>query len=54
MMFRIAQSMSEDRKDVKGAKYIKDENGKIKIKEEDIMRRWKQYFEKLLNEQRNQ
>ena len=48
-MFRIAQSMRQDRKDVKGAKYIKDEIGEIKIKEED-MREWKQYFEKLLNE----
>ena len=41
--FRIAQSVRKDRKDVKGAKYIKDENGEIKI--EDIMNRWKQYFE---------
>ena len=49
-MFKIAQSMRKDRKDVKGAKYIKDENGEIKIKEEEIMSRWKQYFEKLLNE----
>ena len=49
-MFKIAKSMRKDRKDVKGAKYIKDENGEIKIKEEDIMSRWKQYFEKLLNE----
>ena len=26
-MFRIAKGMREDRKDVKGTKYIKDENG---------------------------
>ena len=44
-MLRIEQSMRQDKKDVKGAKYITDENGEIKIKEEDIMRGWKQYFE---------
>ena len=30
--------MRQDKKDVKGAKYIKDDNGKLKIKEEDVMR----------------
>ena len=31
-MFRIAQSMRLVRKDVRGAKYIKNENREIKIK----------------------
>ena len=39
-MFRIAQSMRLVKKDVRGAKYINDGNGEIKIKE-DIMRQWK-------------
>ena len=49
-MYRIVQWMRKDRNDVKGAKYIKDENGEIKIKEEEIKSQWKQYFVKLLNE----
>ena len=31
-------------------KYIKDERGVIKIKEEDILRNWKCNFEDLLHE----
>ena len=49
-MFRIAKSTRKDRNNVKGEKYIKDEDVEIKIKEEDMMSRWKHYFEKLLNE----
>ena len=49
-MFRIIKYMKKSRNDVKGEKYIKDENGEIKIKEEAIMSQWKQYFEKLLSE----
>ena len=48
-MLKIAKQMKEEKKDVTGAKYIKDERGVIKIKEEEILGRWKCYFENLLN-----
>ncbi len=41
----------EERKDVIGARYVKDEHGNIKVEEVDIMERWKRYFSELLNEE---
>ena len=41
----------KEKKDVTGAKYIKDERGVIKIKEEEILVRWKLYFEDLSNKE---
>ena len=49
-MFRIAKQVKKERKDIIGAKYIKDENGTLKVKEEEIMERWRRYFSSLLNE----
>ncbi len=37
----MAKQMKEERKDVIGARYVKDEHGNIKVKEADIMQRWK-------------
>ncbi len=50
-MFKIAKQMKEERKDVIGARYVKDEHGNIKVEEADIMERWKRYFCELLNEE---
>ena len=47
-MFKITKQMKKEKKDITGAKYIKDERGVIKIKEEKIVGRWKYYFEDLL------
>ena len=42
--------MDEERqKGCKRGKVYKIQNGEIKTKEEEIMRQWKKYFEKLLN-----
>ena len=49
-MFKIANQMKKERKDVTGAMYIKDETGNIIMKEEEIIERWKSYFDELLNE----
>ena len=49
-IFRIAKQMKKERKDIVGAKYIKDENGTLKVKEEEVMERWRRYFSSLLNE----
>ena len=50
-LFKIAKQMKRERKDIVGAKYVKDEEGNIQTQREDILRRWKEYFENLLNEE---
>ncbi len=50
-MFKMAKQMRKERKDVIGARYVKDEHGNIKVEEADIMQRWKRYFSELLNEE---
>ncbi len=40
-MLKMAKQMKEERKDVIGARYVKDEHGNIKVEEVDIMQRWK-------------
>ncbi len=46
----LAKQMKEERKDVIGVRYVKNEHGNIKVEEADIMQRWKRYFSELLNE----
>ena len=41
--------MRKERKDILGSKYLKDENGILKVKEEKVMERWRSYFSCLLN-----
>ena len=48
-MFKIAKQMRKE-KDVDGSKYVRDENGTLKMKEEEVLERWKGYFSSLLNE----
>ena len=50
-MFKIAKQMREERKDVAGGIYIKDENENILVEGQDIRERWRKYFEELLNEE---
>ncbi len=50
-MFKMAKQMKEERKDVIGARCVKDEHGYIKVEEADIMQRWERYFSELLNEE---
>ena len=50
-MFKIAEQMEKERKEVTGAKYVKDERGSIKTAEKDILEKWRSYFETLLNEE---
>ena len=50
-MFKIARQMKKERKDVIGVRFIKGEDGAIKTEKQDILRRWQQYFEVLLNEE---
>ena len=50
-IFRYAKWMRKDRKDVIGAKYVKNRNGAIMFEEREILECWRQYFENLLNEE---
>mgnify|MGYP001793399979 CR=1 FL=1 len=49
-MFKIAKQMRKERKDIIGSKYLRNENGTLKVKEDEIMERWIIYFSSLLNE----
>ncbi len=37
-MFRIAKQMKKERKDITGAKFIKDKRGDVKVQEGEILR----------------
>ena len=50
-MFKVAKQMRKERKDVIGVKFIKGDDGEIETKDKDILRRWQEYFEQLLNEE---
>ena len=46
---RLARQRDKASKDVQHVRIIKDGNGKILTNEEDIKKRWKDYYEKLMN-----
>ena len=48
---RIAKARNKATKDLTHIKQIKDRNGKVLTKEEEIKSRWREYFENLLNEE---
>ena len=50
-IFKLAKRRNKSTKDITHIKQMKDENGITLKKESDIIVRWKQYFEKLLNEE---
>ena len=50
-MYSLARSRNKATKDINKVKQIKGEDGRVIRKHEDIQRRWKEYFEKLLNEE---
>ena len=43
-LIKIAKQMKKDRQDVTGGKYVKDKKGDIRVNENEIMDRWKEYF----------
>ena len=50
-IYKIVKSRDKASKDMTHIRQIKDKNGRILSKEESIRARWKEYFEKLLNEE---
>ncbi|KAK3510194.1 hypothetical protein QTP70_026787, partial [Hemibagrus guttatus] len=48
---RLARQRDRDGKDVQQVRVIKDRDGRVLTSEESVQRRWKQYFEELMNEE---
>ena len=52
-LYRLARQRNRAGKDVQHVRVIKDENGNVMINSEPVLKRWKEYFEKLMNEENN-
>jgi hypothetical protein len=49
-IYRMAKSRQRKTRDIIQVKYIKDETERLLTKDEDIKNRWREYFDKLYNE----
>ncbi|KAK3542474.1 hypothetical protein QTP86_027736 [Hemibagrus guttatus] len=49
--YRLARQRDRDGKDVQQVRVIKDRDGRVLTSEESVHRRWKEYFEELMNEE---
>ena len=52
-LYRLARQRDRAGKDVLHVRVIKDENGNMMVNSEAVLKRWKEYFEKLMNEENN-
>ncbi|KAK3540863.1 hypothetical protein QTP86_002436 [Hemibagrus guttatus] len=50
-LHRLARQRDQDGKDVQQVRVIKDRDGRVLTSEESVQRRWKEYFEELMNEE---
>ncbi|KAK3513069.1 hypothetical protein QTP70_000954 [Hemibagrus guttatus] len=50
-LYRLARQRDRDGKDVQQVRVIKDRDGRVLTSEENVQRRWKEYFEELMNEE---
>ncbi|KAK3538295.1 hypothetical protein QTP70_035062, partial [Hemibagrus guttatus] len=50
-LYRLARQRDRDGKDVQQVRVIKDRDGSVLTSEESVQRRWKEYFEELMNEE---
>ena len=50
-LYRLARHRDRAVKDVQHVRVIKDENGNVMVNSEAVLNRWKEYFEKLMNEE---
>ena len=50
-IFSIAKQKKKERKDITGTNCLKGDNGELLVSEEQVSGRWREYFEKLLNEE---
>ena len=52
-LYRLARQRDRAGKDVQYVRVLKDENGNVMVNSETELKRWKEYFEKLMNEENN-
>ena len=52
-LYRLARQRYRAGKDVLHVRVIKDENGNAMVNSKAVLKRWKEYFEKLMNEENN-
>ncbi|KAK3555713.1 hypothetical protein QTP86_029004, partial [Hemibagrus guttatus] len=50
-LYRLARQRDRDGKDVQQVRVIKDRDGRVLTSKESVQRRWKEYFEELMNEE---
>ena len=50
-LYRLARQRDRAGKDVLHVRVIKDENGNVMVNSEAVLKRWKEYFEKLMNKE---
>ena len=50
-LYGLARQRDRAGKDVQHVRVIKDENGNVMVNSEAVLKRWKEYFEKLMNEE---
>ncbi|KAK3570181.1 hypothetical protein QTP86_015886 [Hemibagrus guttatus] len=50
-LYSLARQRDRDGKDVQQVRVIKDRDGRVLTSEESVQRRWKEYFEELMNEE---
>ncbi|KAK3543130.1 hypothetical protein QTP70_011668 [Hemibagrus guttatus] len=50
-LYRLARQRDRDGKDVQQVRVIKDRDGRVLTSKENVQRRWKEYFEELMNEE---
>ena len=50
-LYRLARHRDRAGKDVQHVRVMKDENGNVMVNSEAVLKRWKEYFEKLMNEE---
>ena len=52
-LYSLARQRDKAGKDVQHVRVIKDEKGNVMANSEAILKRWKEYFKKLMNEENN-
>ena len=52
-LYRLGWQRDRAGKDVQHVRFIKDGNNNVMVNSEAVLKRWKEYFEKLMNEENN-
>ena len=52
-LYRLARQRDRAGKDVQHVRVMKDKNGNVMVNSEAVLKKWKKYFEKLINEENN-